>query len=241
MGFKLPAWTLLVILVLTLPPLFTRGQRARILLLRPFGPAPMSRALKRVVRRHLGTLGAVFTLSDRNYQPSMTLDALKLIGVLRHVFAPLVRPSIRIAAVWNDASYRQLARVVGRNLWLDVQSAYAGGQAFNIASANGWWKNCIDLLLHSTDFVIMDISRVQQGSAWEIVRLVRREALDRTIFIAHENYSDHAMEAIEKYLPEGAKPELLLFRESGDFVNPAAFEAAVERALQKALASPRSE
>lgn len=76
-------------------------------------------------------------------------------------------------------------------------------------------------------FVVMDVSRVQQGSAWEIVRLVRREALDRTIFIAHEGDSDNAMDAIKKYLPERrAKPELLLLRESGDFVNPAAFEAA---------------
>jgi hypothetical protein len=212
------------------------GKRARILLLRPFGKATMSSALKRVARRYIGPFGSVFTLSDRNYQPSITLDLLKLFGQLRHFVAPLLRPSLRIASVWSDASYRILASTLAGNAVLDFKSVYSGGQAFNIASANNWWKNCIDLLLHSTDIVVMDISRVQEGSTWEIIRLFRRDALDRTIFIAHADYSEHARQALAKHLPSGASPQILLYTENGQFSQGDDFEHAMEQALSKSLA-----
>ena len=212
------------------------GKRARILLLRPFGKATMSTALGQVARRYIGPFGSVFTLSDRNYRPSITLDLLKLFGQLRHFVAPLLRPSLRVASVWNDASYRGLASTLASNAILDLKSVYAGGQAFNVASANNWWKNCIDLLLHSTDIIVMDISRVQDGSAWEIVRLSRRDALDRTIFVAHVDHAEAARQALEKHLPRGASPQIMLYSESGRFLQAEHFERAIEEALSKALA-----
>lgn len=215
--------------------IISRGRRARILLLRPFGKATMSTALERVARRYVGPFGSVFTLSDRNYRPSVTLDLLKLFGQMRHFVAPLLRPSLRVASVWNDASYRGLASTLASNAILDFKSVYSGGQAFNVASANNWWKNCIDLLLHSTDIIVMDISRVQDGSAWEIVRLFRRDALDRTIFIAHVDHTEHAQQALEKHLPKGASPQILLYGQNGQFMQAEHFEHAIEEALSKAL------
>ncbi len=215
--------------------IISRGKRARILLLRPFGKATMSTALERVARRYVGPFGSVFTLSDRNFRPSLTLDLLKLFGQMRHFVAPLLRPSLRVASVWNDASYRGLASTLANNAILDFKSVYSGGQAFNVASANNWWKNCIDLLLHSTDIIVMDISRVQDGSAWEIVRLFRRDALDRTIFIAHVDHTEHAQQALEKHLPAGASPPILLYGQTGQFMQAEQFEQAIEEALSKAL------
>jgi hypothetical protein len=235
-------WPLLAmgLVCLAVAPLISHGARARILLLRPFGPTPMGTALKRVVRSRLGVLGHVFTLSDKNYQHSRTLGVLRFFGSIRHLTAPLLRPSLRIASVWNEASYRELARIISWNFILDFKSAYSGGQAFNIASANNWWKSCIDLLLHSTDFIIMDVSRVQEGSAWELTRLVRREALDRTIFISHSDYADNAMEAINKFLPIGTTPELFLFDKYGRLLKPEAFDLAVEGILARILPTSKA-
>jgi hypothetical protein len=203
----------------------------------------MSAALKRAVRRNIAGLGAVFTLSDKNYKPSSTMGALRfvgawggILGLFRHLLGPLVRPSLRIATVMDEPTYRLLAYETSRNLVLDFKSSYCGDQAFNIASSDRWWQYCIDFLIHSTDFIVMDISRVSAGSTWEIVRLVRRESHGRCIFIAHEDYAPVAMDGLDKLLPVGFAPELHLFRESGAFLKPEAFEAAVQRMLAARLA-----
>jgi hypothetical protein len=80
----------LAIILLTLVTLVSgavrlRGRSMRILLLRPFGEARMSRALKKVVGLHLGNLGLVYTLSDRHYRPNPFLRLLDIFDLIARI------------------------------------------------------------------------------------------------------------------------------------------------------------
>ena len=70
----------------------------RLLLLRPFGQRAMTKALKRVVLRHLGSRGHVMTLSDANYRPNPFLRIADIaFNGARYVVAPIFRPSVRLS------------------------------------------------------------------------------------------------------------------------------------------------
>ena len=141
----------------------------------------MTRALKKVVLKTVGRVGQVYTLSDNNYRPSVFLAFLSVIGQgLSYVLRPLVRPSLRAASVKDEMSYFKLAVTLNRTLWPSYANFITGGQACNIRTTHAWWQRCIDLLMHSSDVIVMDVSRVSTGSSWEIERLARQTLLSRT-------------------------------------------------------------
>ena len=76
------------------------------------------------------------------------------------------------------------------------RSLLTGGQAFNIRTSDLWWKRCIDLLAHSADVIVMDVSKVGTGSTWEIELLGQRNLLDRTIFIVQNKYESHGHKSL---------------------------------------------
>jgi hypothetical protein len=208
-------------------------KKMRILLLRPFGQRAMTRALKGVVLRYLGSRGHVFTLSDANYRPNPFLRIADFaVNGGRYVVAPIFRPSVRIATVFREKDYLGLAARLSRHIGLGVRNFMTGGQAYNIKTTDRWWQRCIHMLMHSTHVVVMDISRVSRGSTWEIEQLTRRGILDRTVFIVQQRHQDGALDGIAAMLPAGARPTVHVFDESGRFVDPAAFMADLARPLE---------
>jgi hypothetical protein len=243
-GFR-PGGMNLVVLVLTLVTctalaavagFVVRHGMIRVLLLRPFGQARMTRALKKVVKQYLAPIGYVYTLSDRNYRPSVTMALMALIGQFRHLIAPILRPSLRLATVSNDTSFKDLVVSLRPGFEIGAKSAYSGGQAFNIRSTDHWWQRCIDLLLHSTEITVMDVSRVSAGSTWEIIRLARRNLLDNCIFIVQEQYQQEGAQLVKELLPGRPLPPIHVFRGNGTFLDAAAFQAAIDQKLEQALA-----
>ena len=159
---------------------------------------------------------------------------------MRYAVAVLLRPSIRVATVKNARTYLALAgRLDGR-----VKPAFrhfvSGGQAYNIKSTNEWWQWCIDLLMHSSNAVVMDISRVSTGSAWEIEHIDVRDTLARTIFIAQEAHEKHGSEALQRLLGDAQLPPIFLYTEAGDFKEPGAFRQALAAKLERRPSEPPS-
>lgn len=239
-------WTLLTCLLLFFVVLLPIGAVAagsnpvRILLLRPFDQRAMTKALKRIVLRYLGLRGHVFTLSDPNYKPNPFVRIADLFASGgRYAVAPIVRPSLRLATVTNERSWLKLAVSLSRRLGLGARSFITGGQALNIKSTFPWWQRCIHMLMHSSQIIVMDVSRVSTGSAWEIEQLGERGLLDRAVFIVQERYAAESLQGINNLLPPGFTPKVHVFRETGEFLDPVAFKAALADILREGSAHPR--
>lgn len=214
-----------------------RKRTARVLLLRPFGQARMTRALKRVVRRHVGLLGHTYTLSDQNYRPNFVLAALnRVFDWVLTVLGPLLRPSLRVTSVKDERTFLILSDFLLRTATPSFQGLLCSDQAFNIRTTDQWWKRCIDLLMWSSDLIVMDISRVSTGSAWEVTELARRGLLERCVFIAQAGYQAEGLASIAPLLPRDVQPHVYVFDGSGNFAEASELDRVLESRILEAAA-----
>jgi hypothetical protein len=229
-------WALLVLIIIPIGVLLGLKKTIRILLLRPFGERKMTKALKQVVIDHLGTRAHVFTLSDRNYRPNpfVRLGDFIASGV-RYLIAAVARPSIRIATVKNARTYLRMATKLSARLQPSFRNFVTGGQASNIKSTDRWWKWCIDLLMHSCDVIVMDISKVSTGSTWEIDQLLARGKIPMTVFIAQEAHEEHGLEALRRVFPANELPRIFLYDATGKFRDPDEFDAELKNRIRHGL------
>lgn len=213
----------LLSLIVSIGGFLGRKRAGRVLLLRPFNQARMTAALKTVVRTHIGPLGHVVTLSDRNYRPNFALAALtRIFDILTLVVGPLLRPSFRIASVKDERSFFKFAAFLSKKWRPSSFGLLCSDQAFNVRTTDHWWKRCIDLLLRSSDVIVMDISRVSAGSAWEITQLSERGLLQSCIFICQKDYLDEARATFSTLVSGGFQPDIQAFTAEGVFVDNAA-------------------
>jgi hypothetical protein len=82
-------------------------------------------------------------------------------------------------------------------------------------STDAWWQTVMDMLMNSSEIIVMDVSHVGKGSAWEI------HALERWGF--------------EELLPRALQPELLVYNQKGIFDDPAELRSVLESAVAGAL------
>ena len=210
--------------------------RVRILLLRPFAHPRITLALKRVVTRDLGPVGPVFTLSDRNLKPNFLLTIagyLSWIPLL--LVGPLVRPSYMLARVWAEGRYLDLVNHLTAKFRLGAMSFVIGNQAFSLRSTDAWWQSVMDMLMNSSEIIVMDVTHVGKGSAWEIHALERWGLLGKCIFLVEEQGLQDGKIAIEELLPRALQPELLIYNQKGIFGDPAQLRSVLERAVAGAL------
>jgi hypothetical protein len=78
----------------------------------------------------------------------------------------------------------------------------------------------MDMLMNSSETIVMDVAHVGNGSAWEI------HALERWGF--------------EELLPRALQPELLVYNQKGIFDDPADLRSVLESAVAGALTALRS-
>ena len=166
---------------------YFRNHGGRVLLLRPFGHKNMTLALKKTIWWYIAPFGHVITLSDQNYKPNIVLDFLfRIAGYLRFLLGPLLRPSFRLGSVKTEHTYLMFANSLTKKYRLSLLSLSCGAQAFNVRTTDDWWKACVNLLLNSSDIVVMDISKISAGSVWEIARLTKTGFIKNCIFIVQE-------------------------------------------------------
>jgi hypothetical protein len=213
---------------------YTRIHYIRILLLRPFGQRRLRIGLRRVIVRQFGIFGNIFTLSDRNYRPNFIIDRIVWIfDFLLIVLGPVFRFSPRGARVKNERTFLKFARSLHGRFWPNYRSFIVGDQACNIKTHNQWWPLCIDLMMNSSELIIMDVSYVGAGSEWEIVHLDRRGFLRDCIFMAQEGYESVGVEKLSQILEARRMPRVFLYRPSGEFLEPDELNAEIQRRLLK--------
>lgn len=110
-----------------------RNVCARFLLLRPFGDRNMTMPLRSLITQKVGHFGVVYTLWDQNYKPNIAASYLRRKWrPLGHIFAVLVRDSIRVIEVSSERDFLKLGRRLMRKIRPSSATVRTGGQALNI-------------------------------------------------------------------------------------------------------------
>ena len=221
-----------------------RNRALRILLLRPFGEKEMTAALSAFVTENVGKIGYVLTLSDQHYKPNLLLRLIaELPGqffafFVMYALGPLMRNSMRIATVKNERTFRKLQNKLMRQARPSFFSFLSGDQAFNIRSTDPWWQFCIQMLMHSCEIIVVDLSKVKAGTRWELTELHRRSLHDKCAFVAGQGNEANLGEVFAEHFNK-VSPKVFLYGNDGQVVPEQAeqFAAVLARLTTAGLES----
>jgi hypothetical protein len=231
------------LVIATLAAVLFRNRAVRVLLLRPFGEKRMTSALKRFVRKNVGRAGNVFTLSDRNYKPNIFISLLwrlPLEGVdtLILIFTgPFFGSSKRIASIKRERKFRKLERHLLRKHSPSFWSFMGGNQAFNIRTSDPWWQMCIHMLMHSCEIIVIDLSKVKEGTAWELNQLHAKGILDKCVFVVGEQNVDDVEPVLQRYFPGDTRPRVFVYGDKGTLADKHAYDARLNGIMAAELAA----
>jgi len=224
-----------------------RNRSARILLLRPFEEQHISRSLKAFVVRHLGRTGFVFTLSDRDFRPSTMPVVVYWLraGPLQiaytfvlFIVGSFLHNSRRLASVEKERHLRLLKVRLAQKFSLSFWSFLSGDAPFNIRSTDEWWQSCVHLLVQSCDIVVVDLSRVKPGMAWELDHLSAEGALKDCLFLTNEESATQAPIALAAHFSKADLPPIHVYSPAGKLHDAARYEEQFRARLQACLRPP---
>lgn len=176
-----------------------RRHPARITLLRKFNVRHLSEPLERVLAQELRPYGHIATLSDRYIRHERfgwlqtallslgnPLAALWfVVGLpIRFVWRLFDRSAMGPAVVLNARDYRNLAARLRDRIGLNVQAAMVSKEAFMVRTSDAWWRMTAQLLMDSSDAIVMDLSQMSEGVGWELDLIRDSGAERRVVFIA---------------------------------------------------------
>lgn len=177
----------------------------RYALVRPFNQRKFAKPLKRFVLRNIGLRCHGLTLSARHFQPNRAMGwlhsgfvraASALAGVVQlpatiaALSAPWLRQSVRLAVLLIPSDFRHLDRILRQWRRQSVRHLMCGGQCFNIATTDAAWKFAMQALVNESDFVIVDLSFVKDGSRWELELLELRNRIPSCIAICQTGHEE---------------------------------------------------
>ena len=222
-------------------PLFV-GQSFRIVLLRPFGEKALTRSLRKFLLVEMAGRGNLITLSDKNFKPNFIVAALGLMGwPFIFLSNPIFRGSRRIGKIKNDKTFYKLGKCIASPIGIRVSNGISCGQAFNIQCKDSWWKCCVSLLLDTSDIVLVDLSKVKLGTEWEIEEIVRRDIVERCLFVATQDGADSAREVMARHFGGNAvKIGIYLYDDRGVPSDRNGFRARLKRALSERAREPEN-
>ena len=215
----------------------------RILLLRPFDDAKISGALKKLNKRALAFRGFTFTLADKHLQDSLAIFVLANIPVdlgslLTVWYRPLYRRMHRRVFIERP---RDLAIVRGRmqSRWVLTRfwQSWFGltDRITKLGSRNELWQDCMNLMLDDCQVIVVDMTRVGEGTRWELHELLRRRFGYKSVFVLRGDEADEAKAAalLQQLGAEHSfePPTIHRYNSDGRFVNQAAFDEAYAAAI----------
>jgi len=226
----------LAVVVWLLGGIYAWRRPSRILLLRPFQTKKVAKALKRFVRKNVAFHGHTFTLADKyvkesrflywvNHVPRSPVDIVLIPLML--FFKPL-RQLQRWIRVSGAGSYGLLHDRMSRRFTLNYLWLFSWNKMLMVRSSDAWWKPCIDLLMYSSQLIIVDLSWVKQGTEWELDQINRRDLEGKSVFIVPQEKAEYAREIIARFWPDDEPPPPLHeYDGSGRLVNRVAYEEDV--------------
>lgn len=170
----------------------------RILLLRPFGQGPLSRAMRRFNRKHLSWHGFTFTLADKYLKHSVTAYALAHVpldlgSLATMVYRPLFRRLHRFVFVTKPDDLAILRLRLRSRLRLGAfwQSWLGFSDRINkFRSRNELWQDCIGMLLDECQVIVVDLSHAGAGTTWEVEQIFQRGYQYKAVFMLHDAHDE---------------------------------------------------
>ena len=221
-----------------------RRRPARIALLRKFNERALSAPLERAIAHELRPFGHVATLSDRHIKgdawgwlstallsfANPIAAAWFVIGApVRLVWRMFDRSRMGPAVVLNARDYRHLARRLRDRIGLNLQVAFAPCEALPVRTSDAWWRAVVRLLLDSSDAVVVDLSRVGEGTAWELDLIRDEQAGARCVFISLWGKAEEAQAALQRW---GFANTCFYYAPDGEMQRRAQFRAALMEAMR---------
>jgi hypothetical protein len=167
----------------------------RFLLLRPFNRGPVSGPLRKVVRREMGPLGHVYTLSDADLRIPWYVRMPLLL-------AQVALLSFRMRKIRSPQQAERLEAVMDR-VWLrNVNWCLSFTKAFPIASADGAWKDVVRHLAKRVDAVVIDATELRPNVRWEVALCRRIRRLHRVVVLVREDVAPEVLIELRQLAPE---------------------------------------
>ncbi len=225
-----------------------RRKPARVLLLRKFNVRALASPLEKMMAEELRPYGHIVSLSDKHIKRdnfgwlSTALLSLSnplaaiwfIVGApLRFIWRLFDRSRMGPASVTSARDYRHLAGRLRDRIGLNVQVALASKEAFLVRTSDSWWRMVIRLLMDSTDAIIVDLSQVSEGTAWELDLIRDENAAARCVFVALWGKGEDAEAALARW---GFADACHFYAPDGHMLGRARFRAAMLNAMRAAHA-----
>lgn len=242
-GATIGAGVLPLILVWFLASAFRR-KPARVLLLRKFNNRDLAEPLERMIAHELRPYGHVASLSDKfirrdNFGWLQTAllslgnplaAAWFVIGLpIRFVWRLFDRSAMGPAVVMNARDYRNLAARLRDRIGLNAQVALVSKEAFLVRTSDAWWRMVVRLLMDSADAIVVDLSQVTAGTAWELDVIAQEGAAGRCVFVALWGKLEEAEAALAA---RGIAAPVHHYAPDGEMQRRRSFRAAVLAAMR---------
>ncbi|MEQ1608851.1 MAG: formylglycine-generating enzyme family protein [Hyphomonadaceae bacterium] len=231
---------------------WVRAHPARVLLLRKFNERKLGKYYKRLIREELQPLGHVVALSDKYVRRSMSEWLGKQVStatssipgfiwvVIKFPILLLLRMTDRTrwgpAFIASPRDFRLLGRRLYDRMWLNLETS-SFALAYLIRTTDAWWKLVIEMLLKSADVVVLDLSNVTQGTAWEIETIGAQKMWGRTVCIAHDQEYPQAAAALQNAFGGASPPPILTYDSGGAFAEQKIFRDRLVEALRDSVSS----
>lgn len=122
------------------------------------------------------------------------------------------RPSFNIRC---DADVSRFKDFMGRKRARNIAWALSWDKLFKITCTPQTWKYTVQQLINSSQLVIVDLSRVGENMMWELEELRFYNAINKVVFMAHEESAHSARTYLASSGPDGFNGELFVYKENG--------------------------
>lgn len=224
-----------------------RSKPVRILLLRKFNDPRLGKLYRGLAKLELLPFGHVIALSDRHVKRGFRLSLALLAAVspaqlaLQISMAPVIfllrltdRTRWGPAYVANARDYRLLARRLHDRMELNLQTTFSS-YAYLVRSTDAWWREIIRLFMQSADVIVLDVSKVTEGTSWEIESIDRYKLWNRVVAIGSREDAAAAEIVMRDLRARGLPSPLCYYDRTGNMLARPDFRIAMFDALKASV------
>ena len=224
-----------------------RRKPARVLLLRKFNVRHIGNALAAMIQTELRPYGHVTGLADKHIRHDwlgfLSIAMLSVSNPLaliwfvvsapaRFLYRLLDRSSNGPATVLNARDYRNVAKRLRDRIGLNLETPLTSKESYLVRTSDAWWKMTARLLMDSADAIVVDVSQISQGMAWELDAIRSENASARCVFVALWGKADAAQVTLNSW---GFPNPLHAYAPDGHMLDRAKFRAAMLGAMRASL------
>lgn len=231
-----------------------RRKPVRVLLLRRFNNKQLGKVYPKLAKMELFPFGHVIALSDLHLKRGFRISGAFLAAAspahlaLIIIAAPilfLLRLTDRTrwgpANVANARDYRLLAKRLHDRMELNLQTTFSS-YAYLVRSTDAWWKEIIRLFMQSADVIVLDVSEISAGTAWEIDSINRHQLWNRVVIVANSDYAATAEAEVQNLgVKDNLSPAIHYYNLTGSMISRAEFRSEMIGALRASISEKKDQ